>query len=63
VFSFSLIVYVMPQERDHVTSVLANIPSLSCAYEHCRCTSLHGGNVSEELDAIIFRVIEFMSVL
>lgn len=53
----------MPQERDRVASVLANIPSLSSAYGHCRCTSLHGGNVSEELAAVVLRITDFTSAL
>jgi hypothetical protein len=55
----------MPQERDRVASVLASIPSLTCssAYGHCRCTALHGGNVSEELAAVIFRITDFTSAL
>jgi hypothetical protein len=46
-----------------VTSVLANTPSLSSAYELSRCASLHGGNVSEELAAVIFRITVVTSVL
>jgi hypothetical protein len=43
--------------------VLVNFPSLSSACERCRCASLHGGNVSEELSAVIFRITDVTSVL